>query len=163
MGTRAGEAAVEGTASGGSTGLPKVYRPRNIRVVAYGLAAIVVATMVVLAAMLPPDWRLQDRVGLVLLGLVGAGALHLLGRPRLVAADDGVTVVNGIRTYVLEWAEIVDIQMREGEPWPSVDLADGATLPVMGIQSNDGDLALRNLEDFRSHLRDRGEADEPGR
>lgn len=163
MDVKSGEAAVEGTGSGGSAGLPQVYRPRNIRVVAYGLAVIVVATMAVLAVMLPPDWRLQDRVGLVMMGLVGAGALHLLARPRLVAAADGVTVVNGIRTHVLEWTEIIDIAMREGEPWPSVDLADGSTLAVMGIQSNDGELALRNLESFRTLLHEHGEADEPPR
>ncbi|MBB5435761.1 PH domain-containing protein [Nocardiopsis composta] len=157
-----GEAAVGEDTAGAGPRLPVVYRPRNVRIVAYGLAALLIVTMTVLAVMLPPDWGLQDRVGLVLMGLVFAAALHLLGRPRLIAAEDGVTVVNGIRTHVLEWAEIIDIAMREGEPWPSVDLSDGSTLAVMGIQSNDGARAAADLESFKRLLEQRGEAQEPG-
>ncbi|ASU86180.1 hypothetical protein CDO52_11930 [Nocardiopsis gilva YIM 90087] len=119
--------------------------------------------MVILAAVLPADWRLQDRVGLVMMGLVGVAALHLLARPRLTAAENRVTVVNGIRTHVLEWPEIIDIRMPVGEPWPSIDLADGSTLAVMGIQSNDGELAQTNLAQFRALLHERGEAEEPER
>jgi hypothetical protein len=141
--------------------LPVTWRPRNIRVVAYGLAGVVVATMAVLAVVLPEEFRLTDRIGLVLMGFLGAGVLHLLGRPRLTATERGVTVVNGIRTHVLEWAEIIDIGMPPGEPWPSMDLADGSTLAVMGIQSNDGERARTNLIQFQDLLHDRGEAQEP--
>jgi hypothetical protein len=143
--------------------LPRTWRPRAVRMVAYGLGVLIVATMAVLAAILPGDWRIMDRLLLVGLGVAIAAGLHLIARPRLVAADGGVTVVNGIRTHVLSWAEVVDIRMPVGEPWPSVDLSDGTTLAVMGIQSADGELALRNLEEFRSLLHDRGEEQEPGR
>ncbi|MCY9782882.1 PH domain-containing protein [Nocardiopsis sp. EMB25] len=142
--------------------LPRTWRPRAVRIVAYGMGLLVVATMVVLTVILPEDWRLQDRVLLVMLGLVIAAGLHLLARPRLVAAEHNVTVVNGIRTHVLAWPEIVDIRMPVGEPWPSVDLSDGTTLAVMGIQSADGERARRDLEEFRAMLHERGEAPEPG-
>ncbi|WP_306368889.1 PH domain-containing protein [Nocardiopsis sp. CC223A] len=142
---------------------PRVWRPRAVRVVAYGLGLLIVATMVVLASILPGDWRFTDRLLLVGVGLAIAATLHLLARPRLVAARDGVTVVNGIRTHVLSWAEIVDVRMPEGEPWPSVDLSDGTTLAVMGIQSADGDRARADLAEFRELLRRRGEAEEPDR
>ncbi|MDA8371840.1 MAG: PH domain-containing protein [Nocardiopsaceae bacterium] len=144
-----------------SPALPVTWRPRNIRVVAYGLAVLVLATMVVLAWILPPEWGLGDRVSLVLLGLVGVGVLHLLARPCLAAAQDRVTVVNSIRTHVLEWAEIIDINMPVGEPWPTIDLADGTTLAVLGIQSNDGAFARAALAEFQELLRARGEAEEP--
>ncbi|MFD0775396.1 PH domain-containing protein, partial [Streptomonospora algeriensis] len=104
---------------------------------------------------------LSDRLGLVVLGAAGAGGLHLLARPRLQATETRVTVVNSIRTHVLEWPEIIDARMPVGEPWPTIDLADGSTLAVMGIQSNDGDRARNALADFRLLLRTRGEADEP--
>ncbi|MBB4930918.1 hypothetical protein F4561_001738 [Lipingzhangella halophila] len=141
---------------------PVTWRPRNIRVVAYGLAVLVLATMVALAVVLPEQFQVTDRFGLVLIGVVGVGVLHLLGRPRLVATERRVTVVNGIRTHVLEWAEIIDIRMPAGEPWPSMDLADGSTLAVMGIQSNDGERARADLAEFRELLHDHGEAEEPG-
>ncbi|MFI6574709.1 PH domain-containing protein [Nocardiopsis sp. NPDC050513] len=146
----------------GGPALPRTWRPRAVRIVAYGLGLLVMATMVVLTVILPDDWRPQDRVLLVLLGAAIAAALHLLARPRLVAAEDNVTVVNGIRTHVLAWPEIVDIRMPVGEPWPSVDLSDGTTLAVMGIQSADGERARRDLEEFRAMLHERGEAREPG-
>src|SRR5690625_4592129 len=95
------------------------WRPRNVRVVAYGLAGLVVATMVALALVLPEQFKLMDRIGLVGLGILGAAGLHLLGRPRLVASEHQVTVVNSIRTHVLEWPEIIAVRMPEGEPWPS--------------------------------------------
>lgn len=141
----------------------RVWRPRAVRVVAYGLALLIVATMVVLAAVLPGDWRFMDRVLLVGMGMAIAATLHLLARPRLVAGPDSVTVVNSIRTHVLSWAEVVDVRMPEGEPWPSVDLSDGTTLAVMGIQSADGDRSRAALEEFRELLRERGEGAEPDR
>ncbi|MDA0565373.1 PH domain-containing protein [Streptomonospora sp. S1-112] len=143
--------------------LPVTWRPRNMRIVGYGLAAVIMATMVALAVVLPADWRLADRLGLVALGLVGVGVMHLLARPRLTATETRVTVVNSIRTHVLEWPEIVDARMPVGEPWPSLDLTDGSTLAVMGVQSNDGDLARANLAQFQALLRHRGEAQEPPR
>ena len=142
---------------------PRVWRPRAVRAVAYGLGLLIVATMIVLSLVLPDDWRFMDRLMLVGMGLVIAATLHLLARPRLAAGPDTVTVVNSIRTHVLSWAEIVDVRMPEGEPWPSVDLSDGTTLAVMGIQSTDGDRARAALEEFREMLRLRGEAEEPDR
>ncbi len=142
--------------------LPATWRPRTMRVVAYALAVIIMATMGALAVLLP-GWGPPDRVGLIALGLVGVFVLHLLARPRLTAAPDRVTVVNSIRTHVLEWAEIVDVRMPLGEPWPTIDLSDGTTLAVMGIQSNDGARATAALAEFQALLRGRGEAPEPRR
>ncbi|UOE21816.1 PH domain-containing protein [Thermobifida halotolerans] len=154
---------VDGSQRQAPRALPVTLRPRNIRVVAYGLAALIIATMVVLAVIMPPDWGVQDRVFLVLLGVAIGGGLHLLARPRLELTRDRVTVVNPVRTHVLVWPEIIDARMPAGEPWPSVDLANGSTLAVMAIQSNDGDLARNNLAEFRRHLHERGEAAEPDR
>lgn len=119
--------------------------------------------MAVLAVILPPEWRLADRISMVVFGVVCAAVLHLLARPKVIATDGGVTVVNCVRTYALEWAEIVDVRMPEGEPWPTIDLANGATLGAMGIQSNDGALATAHLAEFRALVRERGEAQEPDR
>ena len=142
--------------------LPRTWRPRAVRWVAYGLGVLIVGTMLVLAIILPSDWRMLDRVLIVGMGLAIAGGLHMLGRPRLIATEKNVIVVNGIRTHYLAWPEVLDIRMPVGEPWPSLDLSDGTSLPVMGIQSTDGDLSRRGLEEFRSML-DRGEAAEPDR
>lgn len=130
--------------------------------VAYGLGVLIMITMVVLALILPVGWALLDRLLMIGTGLLFVGGLHALARPRLIAEENRVLVINGIRTHVLSWAEIIDIQMPVGEPWPCVDLSDGTSLPVMGIQSTDGESAHENIEEFRKMLRERGEAEEPG-
>lgn len=141
---------------------PMIWRPRAVRLVAYGLGLLIVATMVVLAVILPVEWRLVDRALVVGFGLAVAGGLHMLGRPRLIATERNVIVINGIRTHYLTWPEVLDIRMPVGEPWPSLDLSDGTALPVMGIQSTDGELAQHNLAEFRSMI-SRGEGEEPER
>jgi hypothetical protein len=140
--------------------LPRTWRPRAVRLVAYGLGLLIVATMVVLAVILPAEWRMMDRFLVVGLGLAVAAGLHMLGRPRLIAMERGVVVINGVRTHHLAWPEVLDIRMPVGEPWPCLDLSDGTSLPVMGIQSTDGEYAQRGLAEFRAML-DRGEGREP--
>ncbi|WP_285757845.1 PH domain-containing protein [Nocardiopsis ansamitocini] len=138
-------------------------RPRNVRWVAYGLAALIFLTLLVLAVIMPGEWGVPDRVALVALGAVMAAGLHLLARPHLELTENRVTVVNSIRTHVLVWPEIVDARMPVGEPWPSIDLLDGSTLAVMAIQSNDGDRARADLARFQELLHQYGEAAEPRR
>lgn len=157
---RTKEQPVDDTAS--SPEPPRKWRPRAVRVVAYGLSVLIMATMAVLAVTLPAAWGLLDRALMIGMGLLVVGGLHLLARPRLVAEENRVLVVNGIRTHVLSWAEIIDIQMPVGEPWPCVDLSDGTSLPVMGIQSTDGEPARESVAEFRRMLHERGEAEEPG-
>src|SRR4051794_30485542 len=133
------------------------WRPRRARIIPYVLALVVVAGMVVLAVAMPPTWHLGDRLGLVAGGLLVAGVLHMLARSRITADDRGVTVVNGLRTHEYEWAEVLGVSMPEGAPWPTLDLSDGSTVAVMGIQSSDGERANRALAELATLIRERGE------
>ncbi|MDN3358380.1 PH domain-containing protein [Actinomadura sp. DC4] len=134
------------------------WRPRRARIVPYVLAVIVVAGMVVLAVVMPSNWHLGDRIGLVVIGLIVAGILHMLARSRITADDRGVTVVNGLRTHEYEWAEVLGVSMTEGAPWPTLDLADGSTIPAMGIQASDGDRAFLAVAELAALVHERGEA-----
>jgi hypothetical protein len=134
------------------------WRPRRARVIPYVLAVVVVAGMVALAVGMPSNWALGDRIGLVVIGLIVAGILHILARSRVIADDRGVTVVNGLRTHEYEWAEILGVSMPEGAPWPTLDLADGSTLPAMGIQASDGDRARYAVAELAALVHERGEA-----
>jgi hypothetical protein len=125
------------------------------------LAAAIVLTMVTLAVTVAPPFTLADRVGIVLLGLAIAAVLSLLGRCRISADAAGLTLVNPLRTRRLAWAEVVGVAMGEGEPWPTLDLADGSTVSAMGIQRSDGERARRALAELRALLRERGEAPDP--
>jgi hypothetical protein len=60
--------------------------------------------------------------------------LLLLARPKVVADEDGVTVVNLTNKRRLEWAEILQVTLRPGDPWVFLNLSDGTSLPALGIQ-----------------------------
>ena len=141
--------------------LPVTWRPRRSRRMSAVLAGAVMITMVTLAIVVAPPFKVVDRIGLVLFGMATAGLLYLLGRSRITADDAGLTVVNPLRTRRLEWAEVLAVNMGDGEPWPTLDLADGSTVSAMGIQRSDGDQARQALADLRALLHERGEAAEP--
>lgn len=63
-----------------------------------------------------------------------AGVLFLLARPKIVADEAGVTVVNIVSRRRLDWAEILQVNLRSGDPWVFLDLSDGTSLPALGIQ-----------------------------
>ncbi|QKV97456.1 PH domain-containing protein [Streptomyces sp. NA02950] len=75
-----------------------------------------------------------EKASFVITGLIFFGVLVLLSRPKVVADTDGVTVVNLTTKRRLEWAEVLRVNLRPGDPWVFLDLADGTSLPAMGIQ-----------------------------
>ena len=125
------------------------------------LAVIIMITMVTLALIVAPPFSIADRVGVVLFGLAIAGLLAMLGRCRVSADATGLTLVNPARTRRLEWAEVLAVTMGDGEPWPTLDLADGSTVSAMGIQRSDGARAMRALAELRALVHERGEAPDP--
>ncbi|WP_326696469.1 PH domain-containing protein [Streptomyces sp. NBC_01754] len=113
--------------------LPATFRPTRTRVVllSVGAAMFVVITAI---AMLLENLGPGERVSFVFVALLFFGVLALLGRPRIVADENGVTVVNITRTRRLAWAEILSVNLRAGDPWVFLDLSDGTSMPALGIQ-----------------------------
>jgi hypothetical protein len=113
--------------------LPVTFRPGRTRavLVTAAVATVVVITVVaLLLEQLGPGERLSFVVTAVLL----AGVLLLLSRPRITADDSGVTVVNITSRRRLEWAQIIQVNLRPGDAWVFLDLSDGTSLPALGIQ-----------------------------
>ncbi|MEU3298257.1 MULTISPECIES: PH domain-containing protein [unclassified Streptomyces] len=113
--------------------LPVTFRPTRTRAVllSVGTVMFVVITAVAFALdKLSPG----ERISFVLTALLFFGVLALLSRPKVVADELGVTVVNLTRSRRLEWAEILRVNLRPGDPWVFLDLSDGTSLPVLGIQ-----------------------------
>jgi uncharacterized protein YhhL (DUF1145 family) len=133
------------SASSGPSGLYRPFRPRAARVVSTVLAVTVLVMMTGIAVLLPQvatgreSWL--DRAGIVGFGVLVAWFLLRQAGVRAVPDGDGLTVRNLMVTRRLEWAEIVSVRFGSGRPWVSLDLADGDTLAVMGIQRADGDRA----------------------
>jgi len=122
----------------GPPALPRIWKPVLTRAVFLGSALVSVVFFSGMAALGPDDWQLHDRVGIGVCGLLFALVLVLLARPVARADRTGVTVVNFVRSRRLEWAEILGVNLRQGDPWVVLDLADGGTLAVVAIQPGSG-------------------------
>ncbi|MFF7145554.1 MULTISPECIES: PH domain-containing protein [Streptomyces] len=127
--------------------LPVTFRPGRTRVVllSAGAAIFVVITAV---AVLLEQLSSGERLSFVLTGALLCGVLLLLARPKVVADETGVTVVNIASRRRLDWAEILRVNLRPGDPWVFLDLSDGTSLPALGIQP--GIAKQRAIEDART-------------
>ncbi|UGQ13044.1 PH domain-containing protein [Yinghuangia sp. ASG 101] len=136
----------------GETGLPRTWYPARSRLLTRVVGLVILAGLTVLAVALPEEggWNLGSRAGIVVTGVLGLCFMLVLGRPKVVATRDGVTVVNLLRVRRLEWAEIVRVSLRQGDPWVFLDLSDGETLAAMGIQTSNGrDKAIAAASELR--------------
>lgn len=127
--------------------LPVTFRPTRTRIVLLTVGgvmfAVVTAVTLLLDRLSPPE-----RISFIFTGLLFFAVLALLSRPKVVADDEGVTVVNLTRTRRLAWAEILRVNLRSGDPWVFLDLSDGTSLPALGIQP--GVARARAIEDARA-------------
>ena len=142
--------------------LPVTFRPTRTRAVLVSAGVALFAVLTTLALIVPTASS-GERVSFVFTGLLCLGVLLLLSRPRVTADESGVTVVNLTTRRRLEWAEVLCVNLREGDPWVSLDLADGTSMPAMGIQPG---IARRQAIADASALRALAEAhgtDEPAR
>ncbi|MFK0171738.1 PH domain-containing protein [Streptomyces sp. NPDC090306] len=113
--------------------LPVTFRPGRTRgvLLSAGLAIFVVITAV---AMLLEELSPGERVSFVFTGALLFAVAALLARPKVVADEAGVTVVNIAGRRRLAWAEILRVNLRPGDPWVFLDLSDGTSLAALGIQ-----------------------------
>ncbi|MFE2052689.1 PH domain-containing protein [Streptomyces sp. NPDC059459] len=143
--------------------LPVTFRPGRTRAVLAVLAVITFAAITAVGLLLN-GLGPGERLSFALTGLLLAGVVLLLARPRVVADDAGVTVVNLTTKRRLAWAEIVRVNLRQGDPWAFLDLSDGTSLPALGIQP--GIARERALHDARAlralvEARSRGASETP--
>lgn len=126
--------------------LPVTFRPTRTRAVLLGAGLAIFVTITAIALLL--DLQPGERISFVLTAVLLSSVLVLLGRPKVVADEAGVTVVNLTRTRRLEWAQILRVNLRPGDPWVFLDLSDGSSLPVLGIQP--GIAKARAIDDART-------------
>lgn len=134
--------------------LPHTFRPFGVRLAIFVLGGLLVLVVAVMWFALPADIRDQftalQLVTVLLLGLMFYAAGFALARSRVVAREDGLTVVNGYRTRRFEWNEVLAVSLRSGSPWAEIDLSNGTTVAAMGIQGSDGPRALKQVREVRA-------------
>lgn len=122
------------------------FRPRFARAVTLTLVVVLLVLTAVLVVVLPagiPDVTASDRAAFA---VAGAAFAWFCWRQASVVARpdaDGLTVRNLVVTRRLSWAQIVSVRFGQGRPWVQLDLDDGDTLAVMGVQRSDGARAER--------------------
>ncbi|MEU1800941.1 PH domain-containing protein [Streptomyces sp. NPDC019937] len=113
--------------------LPVTFRPTRTRVILLTIGAALVVALTAIGLLLE-NLSPGEQLSFVVTGLLFFAGLALFSRPKVVADEAGVTVVNLITTRRLEWAEVLRVNLRPGDAWVYLDLADGTSLPAMGIQ-----------------------------
>lgn len=113
--------------------LPVTFRPARTRAIMLTAAVLLFAVVTTVGVMLKPLGP-GERASFILTAALLAGVLLVLSRPKVVADESGVTVVNLTSKRRLDWAEIVSVNLRSGDPWVFLNLSDGTSLPALGIQ-----------------------------
>ena len=136
--------------------LPHTWRPLGVRlaggVLGGGLLILCVGAWITFPDDVKETFTIFQRLTAIGLGLMAFAAWFALLRSRVVATDDRLVVVNGYKRREFEWAQVVRISMPPGAPWASLDLDDGTTCPVMGIQGSDGARARTAVRQVRAVL-----------
>ena len=83
--------------------------------------------------------------------LMGA-AWNGLARSKVTATDTSLTVVNGYRKRVYEWSQVISVSLRRGAPWGTLDLSDGTTVSLIGVQGSDGERARKAVRELRATI-----------
>jgi hypothetical protein len=143
-----------GPGAGDVPGLPRTFRPFGVRIAILATGVVLLLVVAVMWLALPADVRAQftalQILTLLLLGAMFYAAGFALARSRLVARDDGLTVVNGYRTRRYHWNEVLAVTLRHGSPWAELDISDGTTVSAMGIQGSDGARAQAHVRELRT-------------
>ena len=143
--------------------LPVTFRPGRTRAVLLtaGVAIFVVITTV---ALLLEQLTPGEKLSFVFTGAILFAVLALLARVKVVADESGVTVVNIVSRRHLEWAEILQVNLRPGDPWVFLNLSDGTSQPALGIQPGIAkERAIADARTLRALAEDRSLRDLPYR
>lgn len=95
-------------------------------------------------------FRTYDRVAVVVLGLIVAGALLLLTRARVRVGESGVSVRNALGDRLIPWSEVVGVTFPPGKRWARLELPDDEYIPLVAIQSADKEHAVEAMRSLRA-------------
>ena len=141
----------------------RTFRPLwgQVAVWVVGVVAVGGSLLVGLSAQGPIGSQPASRVSFVAFAVFVTVLLWRLGGVHASPSESGLKVRNVVYTRRLMWPEVVDVRFSVNDPWVRLDLADGDTLAVMGIQRADGERAMAEARRLQTLVRRHGEAAEP--
>ncbi len=139
--------------------LPRTWRPLGLTlaVLFFGLMFLIVASVAWFAMDAETQARFTtfQKWTIVALLLGGGWGTWVLGRCRVTAAEEGVTVVNGLRRSTYAWDQIAGVSLEPGMPWARLSLVGGEVRQLIGLQAADGLRAERAVKVLRQLARER--------
>lgn len=134
-----------------------VVRPHRVRRLAIASAVAVLIVFVALAFTVSGDrtgiyFHTQDQVAVVLFGMLLAGGILLLARPRLRVDAGGVGIRNVLGEQYFPWALVRGVSFPRTSAWARLELPEDEFVPIMALRAGDGEraavaiAALRELE-----------------
>ena len=134
-----------------------VLRPRLTPYVAYGVAFVIATAGIVVGFLLKIRYtgaiiQPADQVAMGGLGVILAAATLLLATPRVRAGRAGIGVRNVLTERIVPWSDVVDVSFPQGARWARVDLPDYEYVPVLAVQSIDGERAVQAMDALRDQL-----------
>ncbi len=136
--------------------LPHTWRPLGVRLAVWVLGGMLLTLVAVVWFGIGSESRSQftvfQRGTLVAMALLLFSAWNALIRSRVTATTDALTVVNGYRKRSYEWSQVIGVSLRRGAPWGTLDLSDGTTISMIGVQGSDGERARRAVREIRAAI-----------
>jgi len=132
----------------------RTFRPGGSRIVAYGVAVIMIVLTVIIGVALPSyvEFTPFELATLAAILIAVLALLHAVGRSFVRVSDDGLEVLNGYRRHDVAWTEIKGFAMNEGAPWPTMVYGDDERIILFAIQRSDGPYAREAMKYLRGRL-----------
>jgi hypothetical protein len=148
---RFGEARLEGD-------LTVLARPYRVRWVVVPVAAAFLALFSVVGALLKQSstgvhFDASSQGSMIALGVVLAIGTLMLLRPRVRAGTSGIEIRNVFWTKTFDWSQTYGVSFPDGARWAHLELPYDEYVPIMAIQSLDGERAVTAMRELRRYHR----------
>jgi hypothetical protein len=136
--------------------MPVELRPRRIRLVCWVVAPVIVVLFTAMSFGLRGStgdgfgqFRAGDQGAMIGLGVLTAGGILLLARPRVRADAERVRVRNVLGGYDLPWSVVRGVRFDRHSPCAVLDLHDDETVSVQALQAVDKEHAVAGVQALR--------------
>lgn len=126
---------------------------------AYSTLIAVVATLFFCASAINVAVRGGDWVPVAVVGALSAFCLLRLARAGVYANDEGIRVLNPLRTVRVPWDHVLRFTLRPHKGFPALgfaELIDGREVELWGVQSRSSTATAKKVpEDLVAQLNER--------
>ncbi len=148
----------------------RTFRPGGSRIVAYGVAVLMIVLTAIIGVALPSyvEFTPFELATLAAILITVLALLHAVGRSVVRVNDEGVDVRQRLSpTHTCRGPTIKGFAMNEGAPWPTMVYGDDERIILFAIQRSDGPYANEAMAYLRgrvgmSHERDLAAPAVPG-